>query len=154
MIRESAFWAQALDNLSADNIEVCGWQGETLSRQQVVSLITSVVRSGTRIFDELGVQLTADSYRFVLEVPCVQRDQGGRVAPIVCLGEYAFYPFEYDERGKSTVEALDAFAKSIGREIERQKSECALKAFDVLEDRSKHPLRSTLRDIWKRRSRD
>jgi hypothetical protein len=144
MIRELAFWAQALDNLSADEMEI---REEDLSRDQVASLSTSVARSGTKIYNEVGVQLVANDHLFVLEVPCAQRDQAGRIAPIVCFGEYNFGGFGDEDRGELVVKALNEFANHIGRTIEARHCDIVQEAFSTLEKRAKAPVLAEIKDF-------
>ena len=120
------FWAQALDNSSLDHIEMRGEEllpVDSKRRERAVSLMSSVMKSGTRVFQNMGVQLTANDQQFVIEVPSAQRDQAGRIAPIVCYGEYNSAAGA--ALGVSVVAGLEAFRKRIGRNIERDDLELA-----------------------------
>ena len=91
MTEKLIFWAQALDNASPDHIEMRGHKlspDDNVQRQKAVSLVSSVVKAGSRIFDRQGVQLTEDGRHFVVEVPSAERDDAGRTAPIVSYGDY------------------------------------------------------------------
>ncbi len=131
------FWAQALDNASPDHI---AFQGEDVSpndevrRQQAVSLVSSVVKGGTPVFVEDGFQLTEDGHRFVVEVPSGERDREGRIAPIVCCGEY---DATVNEALSAHVAAgIGNFANSIGRTTHAKHLEMTLKAFAALKKKS------------------
>lgn len=127
------FWAQALDNVSPDAIE---FSGETLApddsarRQKVVSSVSLTVRNGREIFDSDGVRLIVDRQHFVMEVNSAERDQAGRIAPIVCFGHY-----DQGDVGSISSEVslgLAAFAKQIGRNIESAQHEAILASFAQL----------------------
>lgn len=60
----------------------------TANRQRAVSLMSSIVKAGSEVFDRDNVRITVDSRRFVVAVPSDERDCAGRIAPIVCCGEY------------------------------------------------------------------
>jgi len=128
------FWAQALDNASPDHIDMRGEElspDDTLRRQEAVSLVSGVVKAGSRIFDQRGVQLTEDGRHFVVEVPSAERDRAGRTAPVVCYGEYD--STVGDALGASVAVGLDDFAKRIGRNILPEHFELARESFAELE---------------------
>ena len=112
------FWAQALDNSSSDHIRV-GKKDLTPEgvdqRQKAVSLVSAVVKTGRCVFEKQSVRLFADGKHFVVEVISAQCDQVGRIAPIVCYGEY-------DKNicgnlGDEIISQLQQFAAAIGRNI-------------------------------------
>lgn len=133
MTEKFILWAQALDNASPDHFDV---RGEELSaddsgkREDAVSLVSSVTKKGTRVYDAGGVLMTADNCHFVLEIPSAQRDRAGRVAPIVCYGDYG--GAIGDELGDSAVTALGAFVKRIGRTLQPEHIDLARNSFDSL----------------------
>lgn len=137
MTEKFIFWAQALDNSSPDHIEVHG-QGlspdDGARRQKAVSLVSSVVKAGTRVFDSGAVQLTADRNHFVIEVPSAQRDRAGRTAPIVCYGDYDSMVGE--ALGDSVAVALAEFAERIGRRLQAEHLELARGSFAALKKKS------------------
>lgn len=130
-------WAQALDNTSSDHIQVRGKalnSEDIILRQEAVSLVSSVIKGGARIFDVKGVLLTADDKHFVVEVPSAQRDSAGRTAPIVCYGDYdATFG---DALVTSTLVALDEFVKCIGRTLHPEHLDLARKSFETLKKKS------------------
>lgn len=131
------FWAQALDNASPDHIDMRGEElspDDTVRRQEAVSLVSSVVKTGSRIFDQQGVRLTEDGQHFVVEVLSAERDRAGRTAPIVCYGDYD--PTLVDALGASVAVGLDDFAKRIGRNILPEHFELARKSFAALKKKS------------------
>jgi hypothetical protein len=134
---EFTFWAQPLDNSSPDHIAV---RGEALSaddskgRQHAVSLVSNVMKRGTSIFKMDGVQLTADEHHFVLEVPSDQRDKSGRIAPIVCYGNYDSTVGGALE--KLVPAGLDDFAKRIGRSLQGGQLELARRSFEDLKKKA------------------
>ena len=131
------YWAQALDNTSPDHIEAYGQTlstDDTLGRQDAVSTISSVVKVGTRIYDQQGIQLTYDRCRFVIEVPTTERDHAGRIAPIICCGEYDLK--NGDKLGALITFNLDAFAKRIGRNIRSEHNGLIQESFIVLKKKS------------------
>lgn len=130
-------WAQALDNASPDHFEVRGKDlkpDDSVQRQEAVSLVSSVIKSGARIFDQSGVLLTADDRHFVVEVPSAQLDRAGRTAPIVCYGDYD--ATVGDVLGASAAVALDDFAKRIGRTLQPEHFELARASFKALKKKS------------------
>jgi hypothetical protein len=116
MIKKLVYGAQALDNASPDHINLRGEEllpEDTMRRQEAVSLVSNVVKSGSLIFNEGGVQLTEDGHGFVVEVPSEQLDQAGRTAPIVCYGEY---DARIDKAFRAFVATgINDFAHRIGR---------------------------------------
>ena len=112
------FWAQALDNSSPDHFDMYGEElapENTASRQTAVSNVSDVIKTGTRVFESKGVQLTANRQHFVVEVPSAQRDRVGRIAPIVCYGDYG--GTVDDALGEAVANGLAHFAKQIGRSV-------------------------------------
>lgn len=137
MTEKFIFWAQALDNASPDHIDMRGEElspDDTVRRQEAVSLVSGVVKAGSRIFDQRGVQLTEDGRHFVVEVPSAERDRAGRTAPIVCYGDYD--SAVGDALGALVAVGLDDFAKRIGRNIHPEHFELARESFAVLKKKS------------------
>lgn len=133
MTEKFILWAQALDNTSPDHFDVRGKElsaDDSGKRQDVVSRVSSVTKKGARVYETGGVLLTADNCHFVLEVPSTQRDRAGRVAPIVCYGDYG--DAIGDELGDSAVVALDVFVKRIGRTLQPEHIKLARGSFDSL----------------------
>ncbi|WP_139026540.1 hypothetical protein [Achromobacter arsenitoxydans] len=117
MTDKFVLWAQALDNASPDHFEMLGKMldaEDTVQRQKAVSLVSSVIKKGSRVREQSGVILTADRRHFILEVPSAQCDNAGRTAPIVCYGDYR--PFS-NSHSDSAATALDDFTRKIGRTL-------------------------------------
>ena len=137
MTAKLTFWAQALDNSTPDHIELRGEQlvpGDSAKRQEAVSLVSGVVKIGSRIFDQRGTQLTEDGRRFVVEVPSIERDRAGRAAPIVCCGDYdSMVDADFSA---SVVVGLNGFAKRIGRNILPEHCELVRESFRVLKKKT------------------
>lgn len=130
-------WAQALDDISPDHFDVHGKDldpDDTVQRQAAVSSVSSVIKSGSRIFEQNGVLLTANAHHFVVEVSTAQRDPAGRIAPIVCYGDYD--ATVGDALGASAANALEDFAKRIGRTLAPEHFEIAQASFDSLKKKS------------------
>lgn len=131
-------WAQALDNSSPDHITVHGNDlglSDAAQRQEAVSKVSAVVKNGARLFEQGGVMLSADASHFVVEIPSVQSDLAGRIAPIVCYG-----PNGVSARGVygfMAVTALTAFAKQIGRTLQPEQLKLVEASFDALKKKSK-----------------
>lgn len=137
MTKKFVYWAQALDNISPDHIEFLGEEltsDDTIRRQEAASLVSKVVKSGTRIFSNAGVHLTEDGRHFVVEVPSEQHDEVGRNAPIVCCGEYKGQAVD-EAFGQFVTEGIGEFGQRIGRTIRLEHLELARGAFAILEDR-------------------
>jgi hypothetical protein len=138
-MRELAFWAQALDNVSPDPMEFHGTEltpDERAHREDVVSGVSLVIKAGARIFETHGVKLTADQHHFVLEVPSAQRDQARRIAPIVCYGGYD--STVDDDFVRRVAEGLDNFANRIGRSLQSDTPDLVRKSFDDLKKSPRH----------------
>ena len=105
-------WAQALDNISPDDIEVTG---ANLSREAAVSRVYGVIEHGKRVYAADGIQLTQHAGQFVLEVPSTAQDQVGRTAPIICWSEYEA---DLSDRFAALLATdIEDFAKRIGRDL-------------------------------------
>lgn len=137
MTAKFVLWAQALDNASPDHFEVGGEElspDDAIRREAAVSSVSSVIKSGIRVYEVNGVILTVHVRQFVLEVPSAQRDHAGRSAPIVCQGQYDVEGG--DALGDSAACALDDFARRIGRTLQPEHIEGARAAFVALKKKS------------------
>lgn len=147
MTKNLVFKAQALDNSSPDPVELRGEQlapDDSAKRQEAASLVSSVIKSGSRIYEKDGVLLTEDGRRFVVEVPSVERDVVGRIAPIICCGNY---DSTVDDAFSATVVVdLNDFSKRIGRNILPKHIQLAQESFTVLKKKS--GTRKLLRLVW------
>lgn len=117
-MKKFSYWAQALDNTSPDHIvlnDVDTLPDDQASRQQVVEMVSAVTEHGMTVFDYGGIQLTANSHEFVIEIPAEQHDVIGRIAPLTCYGH--FEDSELDGLNPIVKDGLSAFAKSIGRTL-------------------------------------
>lgn len=132
-----SYWAQALDNASSDHILLYGEElspDDPVRRQEAVKLVSAVVKQGVRLFDSGGLQLTADSQHFVVEIPSAQRDLAGRIAPIICYGEYNDSVIE--GLGAEVFAGLTEFGLSIGRTLRPEYSNLTREAFAALKKKS------------------
>ncbi|MGK5024872.1 hypothetical protein [Janthinobacterium sp. RB2R34] len=130
-------WAQALDNVSPDHFQVNGKvlaPDETIQRQEVVSVVSNVIKRGERICEKSGVLLTADESHFVMEIPSAQLDSAGRSAPIVCYGDYNATVDPV--LGASATVILDDFARRIGRTLQAEHFELVQASFEALKKKS------------------
>lgn len=146
MKNELIFWAQALDNSSPDHFEMRGEKisdDDSLRREEGVSLISNVVKSGSRVFESHGMQLTADQKHFVIEVLSTQLDQIGRAAPVICYGDYDSNV--NDEIAGKVAAGFEAFAKCIGRSLQLDRTKLFL-AFEEL--KKKRTRRRLLCLVW------
>lgn len=137
MTENLVYWAQALDNTSPDHIYLRGDElhpTDAGRRQEAVSLVSSVIKSGSRIFSDKGVLLTKDDDRFVLEVPSQQLDRVGRIAPIVCCGEYGANID--DSFVENVIAGIEKFTSDIERTIRPAEIETMKYAFAVLKIKS------------------
>lgn len=123
------FWAQALDNISADSISVDGNSlapNEQMQRQQAVSFVSDTALAGRQVFNQSGVALTLTKCSFVLELVPLQTDTAGRAAPIVCFGDI---PSNMADWEPVFMSEMERFLVSVEREIgieQREKIELAL----------------------------
>jgi len=129
--------AQALDNVSSDPVSFYGEQlgpDDAARRQQAQSSISDVTANGKVVHEQDGVQLKTYRKHFVLEVWSAERDEAGRIAPIVCYGDYGATPEQ--ELGSKAATAVEDFATRIGRSLEAGHFELARSSFDVLKKKS------------------
>ncbi len=120
-------WAQALDNISPDHIEV---RGTELTREAAVSKVYYVIERGKRLYAADGIRLTDHRGQFVLEVPSTAQDQVGRTAPIIYWSRYETkLP---DRFANMLVTNIDDFAKRIGRNLADRHAEKIIQAIDAL----------------------
>lgn len=105
-------WAQALDNVSPDHIEVVG---SPMTRESAVTSVYHVIERGHAVFESQGTKLTVNAEKFVLEIPSESSDHLGRAAPIICYGEIELPMSERLATDLSS--AIAAFASRIGRNI-------------------------------------
>lgn len=111
------FWAQALDNSSADSISLNDRllaPNDEILRQKAVSFVSETALAGKKIDADSGVVLTVTKCAFVLEIMPSQTDAVGRAAPVVCFGDI---PPQMDDFEQIFMPQLDHFAASIRREI-------------------------------------
>jgi hypothetical protein len=120
-------WAQALDNISPDHIEVTGAK---LTREAAVSKVYGVIERGKRLYAADGVQLTEHRRQFVLEVPSTAQDQVGRTAPIICWSRYE--ENLSDAFANLLATNIEDFAKRIGRDLGDRHAEKITQAIDAL----------------------
>lgn len=136
MIQESSFWAQALDNTSPDLFELDGRAlppVDIAGREAVATQASNVVENGVRVFESGDVHLTRNRNYFVLEVPSVQHDELGRIAPIVCLGRFE----SIDDLSAADIFAsTQRFAHRIGRNLHPACAELMAIAFETLKKKS------------------
>jgi hypothetical protein len=120
-------WAQALDNISADDIDVTGAE---LTREAAVSRVYRVIERGKRVYAVDGVQLTEHRSQFVLEVMSTAQDQVGRTAPIICCSQYEANLS--DRFANLLTTNIEDFAKRIGRGLVDRHAEKITEAIDAL----------------------
>lgn len=79
------YLAQALDNKSPDHIHINSTvlPENATQRQEISSLISKVTMSGTSLYNDGGVKLTELKGNVVIEIDTCQRDNIGRLAPII-----------------------------------------------------------------------
>ena len=136
-MKQFIFWAQALDNTSPDHVEMRGQvlsPDDAVEREKAASTVADIIRRGSAVYQEGHFKLTVCKNRFVLEVPSVQRDNAGRVAPLVCCGEYRSRDLDILEHAVAS--ALDRFAQGIEREIDSSQRNSIGPAFAVLKKKS------------------
>lgn len=131
------FYAQSLDNLSPDSFR---FNGEDIGAHDTnrigiaASQISQVAKIASPIFEYDGVRLIADGKHFLIEVPCSELDEAGRVTAIVCCGDYHFNTGE--EFAAAFVRNLYDFSKRIGRSLMPEHIVLARQAFSILKKRS------------------
>jgi len=137
MNHDFIFWAQALDNLSTDHMSVNDEEltpDDIKQREDVVSTVSHVVKTGTCEFESGGVKLTVNKTHFVVELLSVESDQAGRRAPIVCYGSYDL--LDIDSLANLIASRLGDFTENIGRHTDSGYVKLLNKAFVTLSKKS------------------
>jgi hypothetical protein len=122
-------WCQALDNQSDDHIELNGAMltgDDNMKRQQAVSAVSSVIKSGRKLYSKDDVILTADKSSFCIEVPSEQKDVAGRIAPMIYVDDIS------TSSSASVSTKLSSFAFKVGRTISGQSLILVKEAFSKL----------------------
>lgn len=129
------FWAQALDNLSPDQMSMGGkylLSDDYKEREKVVSTVSNTIKTGACKFEADGIKLTANNTHFVMEVISDEKDSAGRSAPIVCHGIYDLS--EINSLSKLVATDFTDFANHIGRHLAPGYDKLVDDAFDTLKD--------------------
>ena len=117
---ELYFWAQALDNQSADFFQEKSALLEVSNekaRQQIVSKISAITSVGKKTINQ-DITLCTKGNLFVLELISKEMDVLNRQAFIICYGKYT------DDSSVSRVqEGLTQFCQKIGRSTKVQDKE-------------------------------
>jgi hypothetical protein len=108
-------WAQALDNAGPDHLQVDGVEigPDDSGRAGAIARVSNVVHRARNRASHGDVRRTDDGTDMVLEIPSLERDVAGRIAPMVCCGRIA--AMRRDPAG--VVDTVEQFAGHIGRSI-------------------------------------
>ncbi|WP_313455887.1 hypothetical protein [Stenotrophomonas sp.] len=145
MMRAKAFQAQALDNTSEDHLRGADAADELRSpvREQTYSAMAAVSSRGVVLFTKYHVRLFCDGQSAVLQVVTEERDQAGRLAPVMCW-------VEHDGCGQSARQDIDGvwtslvqFAAAIDRSFSDTTHQAACEALEAFEKKKSFGSRST-----------
>ncbi len=128
-----SFLAQRLDNQDPDHMELNGCrlaEEDVDKRQKLDRQISEVSWDGSQVFSEGYHAAFLLDDKFLLKTPSDQRDEAGRIAPILCYGRVPPEPSE--SWPGDVVEALIAFAGRIGRTVSEKSAEVARRAVEAV----------------------
>lgn len=106
-----------------------------------MSEISRVGSNGELTFSKSGVQLIRLGQEALLQVPCLERDHAGRLAPIVCW----MVEDDTNKNAAATLHEIEAFAHSIGRSINAEQQQLAQEALTILAKKPIAPRQQILR---------
>lgn len=87
---EFIFWAQALDNSSSDYFEKNDKEiTEVKNRNELSGKLFAIKQNGETFIKNEGFELTKNKNSILIELDSKEKDEKGRIAPIVCFCEYA-----------------------------------------------------------------
>lgn len=121
--KTEVYFAQALDNISADHIQLNEEILETAQKDKRASAIAFISKiSGHEQLRALSgaVKMIASPYGYLIELPSVEFDQSGRIAPILYASAYDANQEIKDRDGDVILEGLKAFANKIGRTLDNR----------------------------------
>lgn len=139
MMQAKAFQAQPLDNRSPDLLRLAGSLDELRgpAREQTYSAMADISSRGETLFFQDGVRLVAKGSSAVLQVVPKERDDAGRLAPIMCWVETA----SPDAAAAGDVDAVWAsvlrFSEAIGRSFTDNTRSAVCGALDVFEKKKR-----------------
>ena len=128
-----SFLSQRLDNQDPDHMELNGCQlaeEDVDKRQKLDRQISEVSWDGSQVFSEEYHAAFLLDDKFLLKTPSDQRDEAGRIAPILCYGRVPPEPSELWPG--DVVEALIAFAGRISRTVSEKSAEVARRAVETV----------------------
>ena len=128
-----SFRAQSLDNQSPDPVEVNKHllgKEDVGERQKLAQKISKVSLDGDQVFSEGSHTASLHGDEFLLQTPSDQRDDAGRIAPILCYGCVPDEPS--DSWPGDVVKALVDFAERIGRTVSDKSRKTAHRGVDVI----------------------
>lgn len=128
-MKARVFLAQALDNTLQDHVQSAEGSCEltTQERAQAVASVSAISSAGSVLFSRDGVKLFARGNFAVLQVIAEERDQQGRLAPVVCSLEHTPNAGSVEELWQ----AMERFAESIGRSFSACRRQAALEALNL-----------------------
>ena len=147
-----SFLAQRLDNQDPDHMAIQNRddfielaEEDMDKREKLDRQIAKVSLDGSQVYLEGHHAAFLLKNEFLLETPSDQRDEAGRIAPILCYGRVPPEPSE--SWPGDVVEALIAFAGHIGRTVSEKSAEvarCAVGA--VVKKKRRNSIRR--RSLW------
>jgi len=135
-----SFFAQALDNTSPNHLSLDGQMlhsNDTALREQITTMIANTTMKGKKVFDEEFIQLHINGADFIISVPSAERDDIGRIAPIVCIGKVND-PMD-DSVTEKILHEIKHFTAMIGRSVDPETIRIARKALLLLKKNRQIP---------------
>lgn len=130
MTRELSYRLQAADGVSPAHLNVAGAlvpNEADSERTKAARQIADISQGGRTLFEQGGAKLMRKGDWIMVKVHANERDDRGRLSPIVCWGRVAGADME--DFGKTALSGLDEFADSIDRTINDDHRDAISRAF-------------------------
>ena len=128
-----SFRAQRLDNQDPDHMELDQRplaEEDVAERQELARQISKVSLDGSQVFSKESHAAFLLDNKFLLKTPSDQKDDAGRIAPIVCYGRVPEPPPA--SWSGDVVKSVVGFAERIGRTVSPKSQEIAGRGVDAI----------------------
>lgn len=132
-----SFIAQRLDNQDPDHMELEGCrlrEEDGDERQKLDRQISEVSWDGSQVFSEEHHAAFLLDDKFLLKTPPKERDEAGRISPILCYGRVPPEPSK--SWPGDVVKELIAFAGRIERTVQEKSAKVAQRAVEAVVKKS------------------
>lgn len=138
-MQTKAFQAQSLDNRSPDLLRLAGSLDELRgpAREQTYSAMADISSLGETLFSQDGVRLVAKGGSAVLQVVPKERDEAGRLAPIICWVETGASDAAAAGDADAVWASVLRFSEAIGRSYTDTTRSAVYGALDVFKKKNR-----------------